>query len=60
MGSIAFVKYLNFSMSTALDIMEDVDEDSPQKDFPISIMKCQPSSKIYCEKTTADLYRLFA
>jgi hypothetical protein len=29
MASIEFVKYLTVSMSTALDIMEDIDEDSP-------------------------------
>lgn len=65
-----FLKYFTVSMSTGLEEMEMEYENAKDKfnqemqnklreNFPISIMKCQPSSKQYCEKATMDLYRLF-
>jgi len=41
---------------------DDSDDDvqkSKKVELGISIMKCQPSSRNYCETTTADLFRLF-
>lgn len=41
----------------------DAAEDEPKKtkkvELGITIMKCQPSSRNYCEATTRDLFRLF-
>lgn len=65
-----FQKYFNVSISSAFDdLIEIVSQENKHSSdlsqlptrfrdhFGIRIMKCQPSSKQYCEKATMDLYR---
>jgi hypothetical protein len=66
-----FINYLTVSTGRAIseydrkieeekeDRAKESSEGPSHVEFPLSIMRCQPSSKQYCETTTMDLFRLF-
>lgn len=57
----SFLKHLTIRLSPYLDALEEEEQNDAEKkpSFPINILKCQPSSKPFCEKATQDLYRQF-
>lgn len=54
-------QYAAMNKSQQVEDAESIHEQKKQKkiELGIAIMKCQPSSRVYCENTTRDLFRLF-